>query len=97
MVAAQAESDLSHRVAPHCKRSMEEGRMLIRAALASSADLKVTVDKVRVSLEPPSSPHRARAIAALCEDLNTQPVRFSGSRLRLRYDLAWRPEKRRIS
>jgi DNA-binding CsgD family transcriptional regulator len=97
MVAYQAESDLVHRVAPHYKRTMDEGRTLIQAALASPADLQVTPEELRVSIEPLSSPHRTRAIAALCDELNSRPVRFPGSRLRLRYGIALRPAKRTIS
>ena len=97
MVAYQAESDLLHLVAPHYKRTTDEGRTLIQTALASSADLEVTADGLRVSLEPLSSPHRTRAIAALCDELNTQPVFFPGSRLRLRYGITQGPEKRTVS
>ena len=97
MVAYQAESDLLHLVAPHYKRITDEGRTLIQAALASPADLEVTADELRVFIEPLSSPHRTRAITALCEDLNTRPVLFPGSRLRLRYGLAPPPAKRTIS
>lgn len=97
MGAYQAESDLVHLVAPHYKRITDEGRTLIQAALASPADLEVTADELRVFIQPLSSPHRTRAIAALCEDLNTRPVLFPGSRLRLRYGVALRPAKRTIS
>lgn len=97
MVAYQAESDLLHLVAPHYKRTLDEGRTLIQAALASSADLDVTADELRASIEPLSSPHRTRAVAALCDELNTQPVFFPGSRLRLRYGIAQGPEERTIS
>ncbi len=96
MVAYQAESDLVHRVAPHYKRTADEGRTLIQAALASQADLEVTPDELRIFIAPLSSPHRTRAIAALCDELNTQPVRFPGSRLRLRYGIALRPAERTI-
>jgi len=97
MVAYQAESDLVHRVAPHYKRTADEGRTLIQAALASPADLEVTAEELRVLIAPLSSPHRTRAIAALCADLNTQSVLFPGSRLRLRYGVALPPAKRTIS
>ena len=97
MVAYQAESDLVHLVTPHYKRITDEGRTLIQSALASSVDLEVSADELRVFIEPLSSPHRTRAIAALCDDLNTQPVLFPGSRLRLRYGVALRPAKRTIS
>jgi transposase len=97
MVAYQAESDLVHLVAPHYKRTTDEGRTLIQTALASSADLEVTADELRVSIEPLSSPHRTRAITALCDELNGRPVHFPGSRLRLRYGITQRPAKRTIS
>jgi len=87
MVAYQAESELVRAVAPHYRRVEEEGRTLIQAAFLSTADLKVTATELRVTLLPQSSPHRTRAIAALCEDLNSRNTVFPGSRLRLRYAL----------
>ena len=85
MVAYQAESDLMHLVAPHYKRAADEGRTLVQSALLSAADLDVTDDELRITLAPLSAPHRTRAIAALCHDLNQGQTRFPGSRLRLRY------------
>jgi hypothetical protein len=85
MVAYQAESDLLRTVAPYYRRADDEGRTLIQSALASSADLEVTQNELRVTLAPLSSPHRTRAIAALCETLNQSNVWFPGSSLRLRY------------
>jgi DNA-binding CsgD family transcriptional regulator len=85
MVAYQAESDLLRTVAPHYRRVDDEGRTLIQSALASSADLEVTQSELRVTLAPLSSPHRTRAIAALCAELNRSNARFPGSSLRLRY------------
>lgn len=85
MVAYQAESDLFRTVSPHYRRAEDEGRTLIQSALASVADLEVTADELRVTLAPLSSPHRTRAIAALCEELNLTNTVFPGSSLRLRY------------
>lgn len=85
MVAYQAESDLLRLVAPHYRRVDDEGRTLIQAALASAADLKVTQRELCVTLAPQSSPHRTRAIAAVCEELNRRKVVFPGSSLRLSY------------
>jgi hypothetical protein len=85
MLAYQAESDLLRLVAPHYRRAGDEGRTLIQSALASAADLKVTKTELRVTLAAQSSPHRTRAIAALCEELNLTKIHFPGSRLRLRY------------
>jgi transposase len=88
MVAYQAESDLVRLVAPYYKRVEDEGRTLIQSALAGPADLIVTDSELRVVLAPLSSPHRTRALAALCADLDRAGIRFPGSRLRLRYAVA---------
>ena len=85
MVAYQAESDLLRMVTPHYRRADDEGRTLIQAALASAADLEVTKRELRVRLAPQSSPHRTRAVAALCEELNHRKAVFPGSTLRLKY------------
>jgi transposase len=85
IVAYQAESELLRLVAPHYRRAGEEGRTLIQSALASAANLEVTQTELRVTLVPQSSPHRTRAIAMLCEELNGTNTCFPGSSLRLRY------------
>jgi hypothetical protein len=88
MIAYQSESDLVHLVSRHYKRASDEGRTLIQSALASSVDIEVTGDELRILLAPLSSPHRTRAIAELCKDLNQRPVVFPGSRLRLNFAAA---------
>ena len=85
MVAYQAESDLVHLVSPYYKRATDEGRTLIQSAFAASADLEVAGDELRVLLAPLSSPHRTRAVAGLCEELNRRSTIFPGSRLRLKF------------
>lgn len=85
MLAYQAESDLLRLVAPYYRRAGQEGRTLLQSALASAADLQVTETELRVTLAPQSSPHRTRAIAALCDQLNQTETLFPGSRLRLHY------------
>jgi hypothetical protein len=85
MLAYQAESDLLRLVAPHYRRAGQEGRTLVQSALASAAALQVTETELRVLLAPQSSPHRTRAIAALCDQLNQTKTLFPGSRLRLHY------------
>jgi transposase len=85
MVAYQAESDLLRALAPHYRRAEDEGRTLIQSALANAADLQVTESELRVTFRPLSSPHRTRAIAALCQRLNQSATAFPGSRLRLHY------------
>ena len=88
MIAYQAETDLVRRISPHYRRAEQEGRTLIQSALQSAADLTVTDTVLRIVLAPLSSPHRTRAIEALCGELNRSPVRFPGTRLRLHYAVA---------
>jgi hypothetical protein len=85
MVAYQAESDLVRAVTPHYRRAEDEGRTLVQSALASAADITVAGDEreLRVVLAAMSSPHRTRAIAALCEELTAATVVFPGTSLRL--------------
>jgi len=85
MVAYQSESDLLRLVAPHYRRADDEGRTLIQSALASVADIEVSEKELRITLTAQSSPHRTRAVAKLCHELNTIRTFFPGSRLRLRY------------
>jgi len=85
MVAYQAESDLVHLVAPYYRRAADEGRTLIQSALAAPADIEVNTNELRVFLAPLSSPHRTRAISALCQELNRRPTIFPGSRLHLKF------------
>ncbi len=87
MVAYQAESDLFSLIQPLYRQAHQEGRTLIQSAFASAADLQVTDSELRVRLLPLSSPHRTRAIAALCDQLNQSPVLFPGSRLRLHFSV----------
>jgi hypothetical protein len=90
MVAYQGESDLVRLIAPHYKRVEDEGRTLIQSALSGAADLVVTDTELRVHVAALSSPHRTRAIAALCAELDRRAIRFPGSGLRLRYAVASR-------
>ena len=91
MVAYQAEGDLLRILAPHYRRSDEEGRTLIHNALTSPGDIAVTETELRVSLQPLSSPHRTQALAALCEQLNETKTRFPGSRLCLHFTVQKEP------
>jgi transposase len=88
MVAYQAESDLVRLLVPHYKRVEDEGRTFIQSALAAAGDLRVTDTELRIVLAPLSSPHRTRALSALCADLDRTGTRFPGTRLRLRYAVA---------
>jgi len=93
MVAYQAESDLFRMLAPFYRRVEEEGRTLIQNALAAPGDIHVSDNELLISLEPLSSPHRSKALAALCQELNNTQTRFPGSKLRLRFELKPNPKR----
>ena len=88
MIAYQMESDLVELVRPHYKRVEDEGRTFIQSALQDMADIEPTVDQLRITLAPLSSPHRSRALEALCEELNKTNTLFPGTWLRMCYSVA---------
>ena len=92
MLAYQAESDLVALIAPHYRRSEQDGRTLIQSALASPGDIEVAENELLVNLEPLSSPHRTHALVALCEVINASKTRFPGSKLTLRFEVKPPPE-----
>lgn len=85
MVAYQAETTLYNLVRGHYLRAEDEGRTLVSSALQSAANLQVTETDLRVTLLPLSSPHRSRAIEAMCNDLNAAHAHFPGTKLRLHF------------
>lgn len=88
MVAYQIEGSLVELLRPVYPRTEAEGRTLIQTALRSAATIEPTDEELRVTLSPLSSPHRSRAIAAVCEELNKTSARFPGTKLRLRFAVA---------
>jgi hypothetical protein len=92
MLAYQVESDLVRLVRASYRRSDDEGRTLIAAALQSTGSLLVEGRNLYVTLLPQSSPHRTRALAELCQLLNETQTCFPGTDLRLHY--AIRGERR---
>ena len=85
MVAYQAESDLVRLVAPYYRRVEDEGRTLIQSAFNSAASIALTDSELCITLAPRSSPHRTRALRAVCVELSRAGTRFPGTRLNLRY------------
>ena len=81
--AYRIETELVRTLAPFYSRSDDEGRKLVAAALSSTADIQVTRTELRVTLAPQSSPHRSRAIGALCGSLNKRGTIVPGTGLRL--------------
>jgi hypothetical protein len=83
MTAYQIETALLEMLREHYQRADEEGRTFLQAAFQSSGRLEVRENELRVTLAAQSSPHRSRALAALCEKLNALGSCFPGTNLRL--------------
>jgi hypothetical protein len=92
MVAYQIESDLIGRIRSFYARADDEGRTFIQAALQSAAAIEPTKDELHVKLAPLSSPHRSKALAALCEALNQTNTKFPGTELMMRFSAKQYPD-----
>ncbi|TAN56544.1 MAG: helix-turn-helix domain-containing protein [Magnetospirillum sp.] len=88
MVAYQSESDLLALLRPRYERADDEGRTLVTTALQSTADLEVRDGELHVTLAALSSPHRSRAVAGICEELNGMKTCFPGTRLVMKFGVA---------
>jgi len=85
MVAYQIESDLVAQIRPHYARAEDEGRTFIQATLQSEAAIEPVENELRVKVAPLSSPHRSKALAALCEILSQTNTQFPGTKLTMRF------------
>jgi hypothetical protein len=83
----RAESALRELLRPHYRQWRQDGRTIIQSMLQSSGDLEVHPGELRVLLTPQSAPHRTKALAILCQELNAFGTRFPGSDLRLRFSV----------
>jgi hypothetical protein len=84
MTAYQVETRLLNLLGDHYRRTDDEGRTLLHAAFQSTARIEVREKELYVELTPQSSPHRTKAIEALCAELNALDTKFPGTCLRLK-------------
>jgi len=85
MVAYQIESDLVGQIRSLYARADDEGRTFIQAALQSTAAIEPTKTELHIKYAPLISPHRSKALAALCEILNQTNTQFPGTELTMRF------------
>lgn len=83
LTAYQIETELLEMLREDYQRTEDEGRTFLQAAFQSCGRLEVEANELRVTLAAQSSPHRSRALAALCEKLNALDTCFPGTNLRL--------------
>lgn len=84
MAAYQVETRLLGLLGDHYARTADEGRTLLQAAFQSTGRIEVRGEELYVELAPQSSPHRTKAVASLCTELNALGTTFPGTRLRLK-------------
>jgi len=83
----RAESALRELLRPHYQRWRQDGRTIIQSMLQSSGDLEVRPGCLHVVLASQSAPHRSRALAKLCEELNALETKYPGSDLLLKFSV----------
>jgi hypothetical protein len=76
----------------HYARAEDEAYALIREALTATGDIQPSESPLHVRLEPLSAPRRTRALATLCDQLNTTRTRYPGTNLVLHYEIKPRPD-----
>ena len=87
MAAFNTETILARALHGHYARAENEAYALIREALTASGDITPRDGTLHIRLDPLTAPRRTRALAALCQQLNTTPARYPGTRLALHYEV----------
>ena len=91
MAACNTETILARALNGRYARAGDEAYALIREALHASGDITIHDSTLHIRLDPLSAPRRTRALAALCEQLNTAPATYPGTTLTLHYDVKEHP------
>ena len=91
MAACNTETILARALNGHYARAGDEAYALIREALHTSGDITTRGSVLHIRLDPLSAPRRTRALAALCEQLNTAPATYPGTTLTLHYEVKEHP------
>ena len=91
MAACNTETILARALNGRYARADDEAYALIREALHASGDITIHGSTLHIRLDPLSAPRRTRALAALCEQLNTAPATYPGTTLTLHYEVKEHP------
>ena len=92
MAACNTETILARALNGCYARAGDERYALIREALHTSGDITIRDGILHIRLDPLSAPRRTRALAALCEQLNTTPAAtYPGTTLTLHYQVKEHP------
>ena len=91
MAACNTETILARALNGRYARAGDEAYALIREALHASGDITIRGSVLHIRLDPLSAPRRTRALAALCEQLNTARATYPGTSLTLHYEVKEHP------
>jgi transposase-like protein len=88
MLAFRAETALVRCLTQNGVRTEDDGRALVREMLLSSADIVPQVEQKRllVRVHSLANPRHNKALASLCETLNTLEIRYPGTDLTMVYE-----------
>ena len=88
MIAYRAESQMVRWLAPVFKRYEDEARKFLKSVFLATADLLPDHHRetLTVRFHGLSSPRATRALCGLCDIVNTKPVCYPGTDLRLRFE-----------
>ena len=88
MIAYRAESQLARWVGPFFKRHEEEARKFLQSVFRATADLipDAPCGTLTVRFHGLANPRATRALAGLCEVVNTTPTCYPGTELRLHFE-----------
>ena len=81
------ETELLDLVAKYYPRIFKDGRKLIVAALHSEGTIEIESKILRITIDKQSSPHRTKAIQALCDELNKKKCCFPGTQIEMEYNV----------
>ena len=91
MAACNTETILARALNGSYARAGDEAYALIREALHASGDITIHGSTLHIRLDPLSAPRRTRALAALCEQLNTTRATYPSTSLTLHYEVKEHP------
>lgn len=89
MICYRAETAMVNLLMPHYKKSLDEGRMLVKEIINTSADLVPDEENktLQVNLYGLSTPRANEALHQIIADLNETQTTFPGTDMRLQFNL----------
>ena len=90
MICYRAETALANKLAPHFNRSDDEIRMLVKAIMHLSINIRPDMDSklLHITLYPLSNQRSQLALSKIIEEVNATDTIFPGSLLTMKFEIA---------